>query len=131
MPNRPKQYAVWSFDSLPATDQSVPVEFTFDIFRMMTEEVGKGIYCTFASLMAGLICVRSSTHVRRPRPSLEWSREWCAEPGTVPGGGLKSGKWSRVTSEVAFKHGIHEAPGKEITDYHTQSLICPPASSST
>ena len=47
----PKQYATWSFDGLPAAlanrDESVTIEFTFDIFRLSKGDENKDIPCTF------------------------------------------------------------------------------------
>src|SRR5262245_28499090 len=50
-PNQPRQYGVWTFESLPssvgASGTPVRVEFGFDIFRLTKGIENQGVLCTF------------------------------------------------------------------------------------
>src|SRR5262245_45835287 len=50
-PNQPRQYGVWTFDTLPASvgagGAPVRVEFGFDIFRLTKGIENQGVLCTF------------------------------------------------------------------------------------
>jgi hypothetical protein len=50
-PQALRQYAVWSFESVPAElgsrEEWILFEFAFDIFRLSKGDEGKGVFCTF------------------------------------------------------------------------------------
>jgi hypothetical protein len=145
------QRAVWTFDRVPATltaagREFVPLEFTFDIFRMTKGEENRGVD----------LDIRVTSWQAEQRPPAEpkdgtW--KWAdadkeaaylkdaAElvktlPGVSaavaeqnPGAILATARpgtdaW-KVVDQLAERHGFYEARGKEIFDYHPDSIAVP------
>ncbi|MCI0376167.1 MAG: ABC transporter permease [Gemmataceae bacterium] len=132
----PRQYAIWSFADLPgdmaredesssesAKPRSVPFEFAFDIFRLNKGEENKGIYCTFV-FMDGRLSIPDMDRVQKAvddeRRLLQTkaSKE-IADPVE------RQKRLKAVNEELVRKYGIFEAPGFEVSDYHTQTLRVP------
>jgi hypothetical protein len=108
------QRAIWMFKDLPADlanrpEPVVPCEFSFDIFRTVKGEEGKGVFCQFLFL----------TPKWDPAHEAEYKQERDALR-RKPGADL-----NQVNNELAEKYGIFEIPSKEIVDYHTQSIDIP------
>ncbi len=145
------QRAVWSFDRVPSTlsaagREVVPVEFTFDIFRMTKGEENRGVDLDIrvtswqaaqqppaepkdgtwrwldadkeqayqkeaAELVRTLPGVSAAVAQQNPAVVLA-----LAKPGTEA--------W-KVVDQLAEKYGFYEARGKEIFDYHPDSIPVP------
>lgn len=142
------QRAVWSFGTIPsgmanAADNRVPVEFTFDVFRMTKGEENKGVSVNF----------RFTTHncPQRPptmtEPSGTWV--WAAKPGESPeqlearrkeyeqrvkalqdqgknpiGARPGTPAWEGA-NKLAEDFGIFEYPSKEVFDYQVAGVEIP------
>lgn len=113
--NEPLQYAVWSFEELPAQlgDRTAPVkfEFTFDIFRTTKGEEDRGVVTRVTFADGRLSPLEADQRVALAREELSRSSE---DPEK---------KWQ----ELVQKYGVYEVGGVLITDYHTQSLEVPAA----
>jgi hypothetical protein len=112
-----KHRAIYTFAELPAdlADQSrgatVPCEFTFDIFRTLKGEEGKGVLCSFFFM----------THNWDPSRQAEYERareEKRRQPGMTP---------EKVDAEMAEEYGYYQIPSKVVVDYHTQQIDLPVA----
>ena len=145
-PNSP-QRAVWGFDELPAVrpgQESVPCEFTFDIYRMTKGVENRGVDVT----------VRATTWQTGQKPPTEpgdpawkWTdparekayveeakrlvRELKSLP---PGADVNPAELSRArpgtpewkaVNELARKFGFFEIAGKELYDYRTSGVDLP------
>ena len=144
------QRAVWSFDRLPsgltaAGRDHVPLEFTFDIFRMTKGEENRGVD----------VSVRVVTHnAPQVPPTAPNDGRWkwadpakeqayladarqmiAALPGATPQQAdnpasflalAKPGDpaWD-VVNKLAEKYGFYEVEGKEIFDYHPEAIAVP------
>ncbi len=139
-PNSPNQYAIWSFGELPShladrTDD-VPVEFTFDIFRLSKGDEDKGIFCTFTfapgdmgvdELKTALATLNQTkeklqTEARR---ALEQDPALKGNPGALQEAVNK--KFAEIREGLLKDTPIYEIAGMEVTDYKTQSLDVPAA----
>jgi hypothetical protein len=114
----PRQYAIWSFDDVPAElgrrESSVTFEFTFDIFRLSKGEENKDIPCTFVFAEGSL----SLADVNERLAKIQEERV------KRPVGALPEELFEKQLIE---KYSIYEAAGVPVTDYHTQSLDVPVA----
>jgi hypothetical protein len=121
-PTSPKQYAVWSFDSVPRHlgEQLRPVrfEFGFDIFRLSKGEEGLGVFCTF-----------TFADGRLEIPQVEkLAEKWRNERNdllglaskTLSGDDLEREK-QKIEEKLISKYGLYEVGGVEVMDYHTQT----------
>lgn len=132
------QRAIWLYTDIPsdlltAAEDRVPVEFTFDIYRMTKGEQNRGVGVTF----------RFVTHQTGQRPPVqseggEWQwtdtkreEEYQKEvkdlelkgisiSGAVPG----TDAWTEV-SRLAEKYGFFEVRGKEVFDYTVMGVEVP------
>lgn len=130
--------AIWHFERLPASlarvpGDRVPVEFTFDIYRMTKGEQNRGVSVTF----------RFVTHQalqRPPRPNEGGEWHWRNEQreqeyqkaveqlrarginpdGAVPG----STAWEEV-NKLAEQFGFFEIRGKEVFDFVVMGVEIP------
>ncbi len=142
------QRAVWQFDTLPAAmatsaDNRVPVEFTFDVFRMTKGEENRGVIVNFR-------CTSYQCPQRPPGPTDPtgtWL--WAPKPGESPEAfeqrkadyaadvkkftdegknpiGARPGTpaWEAANA-IAKKFGIFEYAGKEVFDYQVGSVDVP------
>ena len=142
------QRAIWRFDRFPAglanaPDNRVPLEFTFDVYRMTKGEENRGVKVNF----------RIVTHncPQRPPgptdPSGQWL--WAPKPGETAekfeqrrkdydaavkkasnenknpiGARPGSAGWD-AANKIAEEFGIFEYPGKEVFDYQVGSVDVP------
>ena len=124
---RPRQYAVWSFNGLPedlaTRETAVPFEFTFDVFRMFKGEQNKGIFCTLVFADGRLTLADLDKSLDLARKETETLRTQALALGLSQV--EFNARVESIKSQVAAKHGFHEAPSTEVTDYHTQSLEVP------
>lgn len=127
-PNAPRQYAVWSFDELPSelgarADDTVTLEYSFDIFRLSKGIENRGVFCTF-------VCADGRFDMQQIGAQLEAARK---ERLALKDQAIKSLRGTdkldqrlwEIDNELALKYGVHEAAATEVTDYHTQALNIP------
>ncbi|MCI0639177.1 MAG: ABC transporter permease [Gemmataceae bacterium] len=132
----PRQYAIWSFADLPRdmarVDEtssedpklrSVPFEFTFDIFRLNKGEENKGIYCTFV-FMDGRLSIPDLERVQKAAYE-ERSQLQTKASTQIADPSERQKRLKAIDEELVRKYGLFEAPGFEVTDYHTQTLRVP------
>jgi hypothetical protein len=129
------QRGVWNFDRIPASMANaqgdwVPVEFTFDVYRMTKGDENHGVEVTF----------RVVTHnCPQVAPKVEQKGEWQwvdqgqkklydADVAALPRGaaGARPGEpgWAEV-NRLAEKYGFYEIRGKEIFDYQVMGIEIP------
>jgi hypothetical protein len=112
--SRSPQRAIWTFTELPQeladpSRTTVPCELTFDIFRTLKGEEGKGVFCSFYF----------STPSWNPSRRADFDRHREAEmrkPGMTA---------EKVDALLAEKYGYYQIPSKVIVDYHTQQIDLP------
>ncbi len=131
------QRGIWHFATVPAEmgtagEDRVPVEFTFDIFKLTKGEQNKGAFVTF----------RVVTHQARQEQPTTVVGDWpWADPekqkaykdevdalrarnvnpdGAQPG----SPDWAEV-NKLAEKHGCYEFRNKEVFDYQVMGVELP------
>ncbi len=141
------QRAVWNFSSIPSRlgrgKDSIPCEFTFDIFRMTKGEENRGVDLTIR--VTTWQCPQ--TPPTEPRSGVwKWAdpaqekayrddvRAEVAKLGSGfagkdPEAALKRAKpgtalWD-VVNRLAEKYGYYEFDGKEVFDYHPESIAVP------
>lgn len=105
--------AVWTFPELPAgianRTEDMPLEFNFDIFRTHKGEEGKGVFCTFE--------FRTPYFNREQLP--QYLEERKQEILKNPAGRAE------IENRLAEKYGYHRSEGKQVFDYHTQTITIP------
>ena len=141
--------AVWTFDRFPSdiTEKRdhVPVEFTFDIFRMTKGEENRGVdliirVVTWQCGQVPPTDPRDGTwkwadaekeqqykdDYDAKRKELNRSNGLRDDDTTDPLRNATPGSkgWPAV-NELAKKHGFYERSGKEIFDYHTDAIAVP------
>jgi hypothetical protein len=113
------QRAIYSFavEDLPADlaedtrGPTVPCEFTFDIFRTLKGEEGKGVLCSFFFVTRNWDAQRQA----------DYERDREAER-RKPGATAES-----VDAALAERYGLYQIPSKVVVDYHTQQIDVPTA----
>jgi ABC-type transport system involved in multi-copper enzyme maturation permease subunit len=111
MPGQPTQYAVWSFDQVPAKlagRKSVRCEFTFDIYRTTKGEENVGIRCKMAF----------STWRFQKGDEVKYD----AERKQLRAEGRRA---EDVDNELAEKYGYFEIPSTNVVDFHTLAVQVP------
>jgi hypothetical protein len=131
------QRAVWQFESLPsdmgtAAEDRVPIEFTFDIFKLTKGEQDRGAFVTF----------RVVTHQARQEQPTEVVGDWpwqdrdrqkayeadvaaLRDRGVNPDGAQPgTAAWAEV-NKLAEKHGCYEYRNKEVFDYKPMGIELP------
>jgi hypothetical protein len=138
------QRAIWHFYDVPsfmtaAGRDAVPVEFTFDIYKLTKGEENKGVFVTFR-----VVTHNCPQEVPRADQRGEW--QWGEKPGEERGKGEDrkrayeadlaklppgtitarpgSSGWKEI-NELAEKHGYYETRNKEVFDYAVMSLDIP------
>jgi ABC-type transport system involved in multi-copper enzyme maturation permease subunit len=111
----PKQFAVWSFGTVPASVAAgpgpAPFEFTFDIYRTVKAEKGQ----------EGVLCTLTFASGRLSVPEIEGrARAADKERQRL----LKAGR-TNFDDELIGKYGVFEASGVPVVDYHTGKLAVP------
>jgi ABC-type transport system involved in multi-copper enzyme maturation permease subunit len=141
--------AVWVYQDLPRDlaerkELTVPCEFSFDIFRTVKGEEGKGVFCSFTfvtrhwdqknqkdytealasarKLAQGAdrkVVIDQLTRTILDRaPSEEETQAFTKDHSR--------NATDRVIGRLlAEKYGVYEIPSKEVVDYHTQSVDVP------
>jgi hypothetical protein len=139
------QRAIWNFDSVPSSMTSppgdwVPVEFTFDVFKMTKGEENKGVAVSF----------RFVTHncpqvAPRPEQRGEWqwadqepdasgktpeqryraARDAFQKEGKNPIGAQPGQPGWEAANQLAEEFGFYEIRGKEVFDYAVMGVIAP------
>lgn len=132
------QRAIWSFDMIPAemeraAGDRVPVEFTFDLFRMTKGEQNKGALVNF------MFFTHHAPH-RQPakKEGAEWpwvnedrAREYQAEVDALRARGVAvdaarpgDPAWAEV-NRLAEEYGFYEYRGKSVFDYAVMGIEVP------
>jgi hypothetical protein len=143
------QRAIWGFHDVPARlsedQEHVPLEFTFDIYRMTKGEENRGVdlairVVTWQCPQIPPVEQRDGTwkwaQAEKEQQYLEEARELLARlpgrdgqadqnPASVlalarPG----TPEWG-VVNQLAEKYGFYEVTGKEIFDYHPDAIPVP------
>jgi ABC-type transport system involved in multi-copper enzyme maturation permease subunit len=110
------QRAIWSFTELPASlanrdEATVPCEFSFDIFRTLKGEEGKGVLCSF------FFQTRNWDPAQKSKFDADKAQER-SKPGADQ---------AAIDNALAEKYGYFEVANKEVADYHTQGINIPTA----
>jgi len=147
------QRAVWSFTRLPsslasATDDIVPCEFTFDIFRLTKGEENRGVDVNIRvttwqcgqdpsqNLQDGIWKWRDpdqeaqyKAEAKKLLDAIPTYRGREFDVFSVLGGTPKDDpNWPaiwQVANTLAAKYGFFEIPTKEVYDYHPERVILP------
>ncbi len=111
--------AIWKYQDLPPElvrwkEDMVPCEFSFDIFRTLKGEEGKGVLCSFTFQN------RRWDAQHRTQYQQERQQELAKAAASAE-------QKNKVYNALAEKYGIFEIANKEIVDYHTQALEIPAA----
>jgi hypothetical protein len=105
-----RQYAIWNFRRLPGSltgrEGTVPVEYTFDIFRTTKGDETVGVLCAFAFAPGQLSVPEIESEVQR------WKQK------------RDAGKEGDATA-LAAKYGLYVAESVPVSDYHTLELKVP------
>jgi hypothetical protein len=133
--NKRVQYAVWTFDDLPPSltdrhdDDSVRLEFSFDVYRTTSGQEDKGVYCSFTFARGDLLPEQVENLLQ---PTGIFSTEYNELYGKALKQNAKTGKRGEelddlnaaskkaIYWELFVKHGIYQLQGISVTDYHTQ-----------
>jgi len=120
----PRQYAIWTYESLPAElasrESPIRFEFTFDIFRLSKGEEGKAIPCTF-------LFADGSLDLRQIQDKLAEIQEKRDKRPRADDPDEDKKLSDAFEREVIEKYGVYELRGEQVTDYHTQSQEIPAA----
>lgn len=139
------QRAIWTFNSIPSSlkgnRESVPLEFTFDIFRMTKGEENRGVDLDIRIVTRN--CPQSPPTEPRdgewkwsdPQQRAEYeeaARQAVADlgqPGQNPAAILARAipgtpAWDAV-NKLAEEFGYYEVNGKEVFDYHPEYIEVP------
>lgn len=132
------QRAIWHYAALPsglgkAADDRVPVEFTFDIYRMTKGEQNRGVGVTFRFVThqtgqrAPVLSEGGEWQWTDPKKEEEYQNEVKALEakglsigGAVPG----TPAWAEA-NRLAEKYGFFEVRGKEVFDYTVMGIEVP------
>jgi hypothetical protein len=136
-PNSPeRQYAIWSFKSLPTYFVSKPVylEFTFDIFRLTKGKENRGVYVTFTFVDGSLNLLNPKTiqdereKVLKKRDKMESAMNEIAEGKKKQGlSAAEIQEWraaqlEEIQNDLIAEFAYYDVSGQEVRDYHTQAL---------
>ncbi len=132
------QRAIWHFDRLPSSllrppGDRIPVEFTFDIYRMTKGEQNRGVIVNFRVVThqalqrpprpneAGEWHWRDEQREREYQRAVEQLRAQGINPdGAVPG----TPAWEAV-NQLAERFGFFEVRGKEVFDFMVMGIEIP------
>jgi len=143
------QRAIWGFNSVPSGltrgRDHVPCEFTFDIFRLTKGEENRGVdvtvrvvswQCRQKPPTDPRDCTWRWADPKQEEAYKDDARKWVAElPGVSPQTAqnpeavlaqAKPGTpaWE-VINRLADKYGYYEIAGREIFDYHPETIAIP------
>ena len=136
-PNSPER-AVWRFADVPdelktAAGDRVPVEFTFDIYRMTKGEQNKGVFTTFRF-------VTQNAPQRQPTREQKGAWQWVDKEkeeeykkavedyqakGQNPYGARPGDPGWAAANDLAERFGYYELPAKEVFDYTVTGIDVP------
>jgi hypothetical protein len=125
--SRSSQRAIWTYTDLPRElasrpDGSVRCEFSFDIFRTLKGEEGKGVRVSFQFVTRQAARPKTTGGWEvDPKRKAEFDQEYQQEmrkPDANP---------EQISRLLAEKHGLYEVLSKEIADYHTEFISLPAA----
>lgn len=129
------QRAVWNFDAVPASIANapgdwVPIEFTFDVYRMTKGDENKGVYVTFRFVTHN--CPQVAPKVEQ-KGEWQWEnqdqkKDYDAELAKLPKGAAAARPgtpgWAEM-NRLAEKYGFYEVTGKEVFDYQVMGVEVP------
>jgi hypothetical protein len=123
-PNKPHQYAIWSFSDVPdiGDEPTLQVQITLDIFRLNKGREGQGVPCTFFFADGRLTVAQLETLAEKHKA--RESELYAALPKDASEAERKS-LAEGFPAKLAGQFGLHVIAGKEVTDYHTQTLEVP------
>jgi hypothetical protein len=125
--NKPIQYAVWSFDNIPAAladpSNEARMEISFDIFRTTRGQENKKVNCHF-TLVSGKYTPEEVDLKIKPQGELE------KELGKRLDQARKKGQLTpqvkeQIEWQLRDEYGIYEVRNFGVEDYHTQTLMIP------
>ena len=139
------QRAVWNFRSLSASlgtsRDYVPCEFTFDIFRMTKGEENRGVDMTLRfvtwqtpqvpSPQAGdgnwrwADPIRERQYQEDLKQAVEAAGFTGQNPNAVVAAARPGSKAWEIVNAMAAKYGYYEYAGKEVFDYHPETIDIP------
>ncbi|MBA4066922.1 MAG: hypothetical protein C0501_25090 [Isosphaera sp.] len=126
------QRAIWHFAAVPAgmtaaADDRVPVEFTFDIFKMTKGEQNRGALVSFRF-------VAHHSPQKQPDKIGDWDwvdadkqrqyREWRNARPDLAAARPRTPGWAEA-SEAAARFGVYEVESKEVFDYQVMRVEVP------
>ncbi|MCS7046397.1 MAG: hypothetical protein NZO58_08585, partial [Gemmataceae bacterium] len=129
-PNLPRQFAIWSFDTLPdsvgADGKPVAFEFGFDIFRLTKGIENQGVLCTFY-FADGRI---RPMDLERRKLEMDAKFDELQEAAVKKHGGDRAAL-NKALADIRLKllhdFGMYVKPKFNVTDYHTQRIDDVPA----
>lgn len=131
-PQAPRQFAIWSFESLPGSfsDKQLPYfEYTFDIFRMTKGQEDRSVIANFSFADGQVTTVpQFQAALEKMRGELAQEQASLAKKlaaknrDRVPASEIQAWKeqeQERIENALIDKYGIYEIAA-EVQDYHTQ-----------
>jgi hypothetical protein len=125
---RSSQRAVWSFASIPdrwGTENSVPLEFAFDVYRTTKGSEGTGIQVTFEVVSHTWDPDRRIDDPTNPGAQIRmedaFNRDIQGLSNVLP---TDTAKWAKVDA-LAEQYGRYVFNNWQIFDYHTSALPVP------
>jgi len=122
-PSQLRPYAYWSFHSLPQDlanrEGSVPVEFTFDIFRLTKGDLNRGVFCTLTFASGHLSVPEIERQIAKMREERTQRAKQVGRNASDPK------QAEHLEDELIAKYGVYENRSVEAVDYHTQSEQVP------
>ena len=127
--------AVWNFDNIPASLASapnnwVPVEFTFDVYRLTKGEENKGVLTNFRVVTHNCpqVAPQAEQQGEWQWADIEQKKRYDADVAALPKGtiGARPGTagWDAL-NQLAEKYGYFEVRGKEVYDYAVMGVEIP------
>jgi hypothetical protein len=129
-PNQPRQYGVWTFESLPssvgANGAPVRVEFGFDIFRLTKGIENQGVLCTFVFADGRLTIAELEKKKSDLQSDLTKRQEGARKKHGSNAAELQKAL-AQIQLDLLKEYGIFQYPSFNVTDYHTQEIEVPAA----
>lgn len=129
-PNQPRQYGIWTFDSLPssvgASGAPVRVEFGFDIFRLTKGIENQGVLCTFL-FADGRLTIAELEKKKNDLQNDSTKRQDAARKKFGGNAAELQKALAQIQVDLLKEYGIYQYPSFNVTDYHTQDIEVPAA----
>jgi ABC-type transport system involved in multi-copper enzyme maturation permease subunit len=142
------QRAIWIYNELPADlaarSEPVPFEFSFDIFRTLKGEEGKGVFCSFLFLGRHYDATRDTDYrqardtarrllsntdrralLKEVSKAVRGNEPSQAEVDAFVADTSPAAAENMIQRLLAEKFGIYEISSMEVVDYHTQAITVP------